>query len=603
MRVRLFFFILFFALFVSLSFSQSQSRIQGFGDAQAAGQYVNWIKQAIDHGRWSEALAASERAADFANVSSDIFYQLAFVRSHEGKNRTGIIEALDHAIEINRWEIYNENQALLLKSQQLIVMRKFLSALSILDNLPVSADSACLRLLSFKGMAFSKDAAPYDPAAALNNFRRLMLSSLDRFPHDPRMARIFFEYARNRQNIHLELEQSDFDLLELVLRRLPFLLETDTELAWMAASFMRDAEDARRLLAAYRAGGLPSIYNRDFMPNPGSIPAALNLGLIDDTDAVKELFSGVRGINSPHPVGIKGNGDPVIDLEIITKVYSLLRSDEGRDLFTQKLLDFCGCIFSDNDYDGNVDTVTYYRYGVIHEFTQDKDHDNEADLQITFLTGIPVSAVYLLPGQASYTEVIWERYPSVEKAVFAQERFTFRPADLQFQPVSFITLGGSLQHSGVNYPVPSYQLDLTRRTLISFCESVTRPSVEFDGAFEKIFFERGFPVQAVEIMDGQYVSVTTFEKGIPVMQYIDLDADGRMETIRKFHRPGQNYPWPDPGEIYDYHRLIASSESDWTGEGRYKTGEIYMQDGTVIYLWDIDGSGNMNYSEVKSGNR
>jgi len=603
MRFRLFFFILFFALFISRSFSQSQSRIQGFGDEQAAGQYVNWIKQAIEHGRWSEALAAAERAADFANVSSDIFYQLAFLRFHEGKNRTSIIEALDHAMEINRWVIYNENQALLLKAQQLVVMRKFLGALSILNNVPVSADSAYLRLLSFKGMAFSKDAASYDPAAALDNFRRLMLSSLDRFPRDPRLPRIFFEYARNRQNIHLELEQGDFDLLELVLRRLPFLLEADTELAWMAVSFMRGTEDARRLLAAYRAGGLPSIYNRDFMPSPGSIPAALNLGLINDIDAVEELFSGVRGINSPHPIGITGNGDPVIDLEIITKVYSLLRSEEGRDFFTQKLLAFCGCIFSDDDYDGNIDTVTYYRYGVIQEFTQDKDQDNTTDLQITFLTGIPVSAVYLFSGQVSFTEVIWERYPSVEKAVFAQERFTFRPADLQFQPVSFITLGGSLRYAGVNYPVPSYQLDLTRRTFISFCESVTRPSVEFDGAFEKIFFERGFPVQAFEIRDGQYVSLTTFEKGIPVIQYLDLDADGRMETIRNFHRPGQNYPWPDPGEIYDYRRLIASSESDWTGEGRYKTGEVYMQDGSVIYLWDIDGSGNMNYSESKTGNQ
>jgi len=603
MKLRLFLGVLFFSLFVSQSFSQSQSRIQGFTDEQAAGQYVNWIKQAIEQGRWNEALAAAERAADFANVSSDIFYQLAFVRSHEGKNRTGIIEALDHALEINRWTAYSGNQALLLKAQHLVVMRKYISALSVLDNVPVSADSACLRLLAFKGMAFNKDVSGYTPAAASDNFRRLMLSSLDRFPRDPRLPRIFFEYARNKQRESSQLAQDDFNLLDVILRRLPFLLEADTELAWMAVSFMRDTEEARRLLASYRAGGLPSIYNRDFMPSAGSIPAALNLGLINDKEAAEELFSGARGVNSPLPPVITIIGEPVIDLEIINNVYKLLRSDEGRDFFTQKLLAFNGGIFSDDDFDGNIDTVAYYHYGVIQEFTLDRDQDNTAELRIIFLSGKPVSAVCFSPVEAAITEVVWERYPSVEKAVFAQERFSFRPADLQFQPVSFITLGGSLRHSGINYPVLSFQSDLTRRTLISFCESVTRPSVEFEGAFEKIFFERGFPVQAVETRDGQYLSITSFEKGIPVVQYIDLDADGRMETIRSFHRPGQNYPWPDSGEMYDYHKLIASSESDWTGEGRFKTGEIYMQDGSVIYLWDIDGSGNMNYSEVKAGNQ
>jgi hypothetical protein len=138
--------------------------------------------------------------------------------------------------------------------------------------------------------------------------------------------------------------------------------------------------------------------------------------------------------------------------------------------------------------------------------------------------------------------------------------------------------------------------------MISFCDSITRPSVEFDGAIEQIFFDGGFPRQAVEILNEKYISVTEFERGIPVIQYIDLDLDGRMETIRRFHRPGLDYPWPGLDEKFDYHRLIASSESDWTGEGQFSTGEVYLQDGSIIYSWDIDGSGKMNYSETVPGN-
>jgi hypothetical protein len=588
MKFRVILLVLFFVSIVSFS----QPRVQGYDDAQAAQQYVNWAKRAIDENRWNEALAGLERAADFANVSSDISYQLALARSHEDKNRTGIIEVLDHAMDVNRWVIYNKNDALLLKARQLVALRKYLSAISILDSTVANADSVCLRLMAFKGMAIEND-----PAAA-QLFRTLLLSALDRFPRDPRPLSIFFEYARNRMPELSRMPQSDLNLLDLALRRLPFLVEADVELAWMAAPFIKDTEEALRLMSAYRAGALSGVQSRDFSPSPESIPVALNLGLIDDITAIEELFSGTRGINSPLPVRLKVNGDPVIDLETLNNVYGLLRSEISRDLFTQNLLVFSGSIFSDDDKDGNIDNITYYRSGIIREFVFDLDQDNTSEIRIVFSAGIPASAEYMLTGQASRAQINWERYPSVEKASFAGESFSFRPADFQFQPVSFIVLGGSGLHAGLPYPVLTYKLDLTRRTFVSFCVSITRSSAEFSGALECIFFVRGIPVQAVEILDGKYISFTEFERGIPVIQYLDLDVDGRMETIRRFHRPSLNNPWPD--EEYNYRKLISSSESDWTGEGRYKTGEVYLQNGAVVYLWDMDGSGVMDYSRIEN---
>jgi hypothetical protein len=591
MKFRIVLLVLFFVSSVSFS----QTRVQGYDDGQAAQQYVNWAKKEIDEGRWSSALAGLERAADFANVSSDISYQLALARSHEDKNRTGIIEVLDHAVDVNRWVIYNKNDALLLKAQQLVAMRKFSNAISILDGTVTNADSVCLRLMALKGQASGIGDSTND---APQLFRTLLLSALDRFPRDPRPLRIFFEYARNRMPEPSRMPQSDLNLLDLALRRLPFLMEIDAELAWMAAPFIKDTEEARRLMSTYRVGALSGVQSRDFRPSPESIPVALNLGLIDDITAVEELFSGTRGINSPLPARLKVNGDPVIDLETLNKVYGLLRSEIGRDLFTQNLLVFSGCIISDDDKDGNIDNITYYRSGIISEFVFDLDQDNTSEIQIVFSAGIPVSAEYMLTGQKERAQINWERYPSVEKAVFAGESFSFRPADFQFQPVSFIVLGGSSLHAGLPYPVLTYKLDLTRRTFVSFCASITRSSAEFNRALECIFFVRGFPVQAVEILNGKYISFTEFERGIPVIQYLDMDADGRMETIRRFHRPSLNNPWPD--EEYNYLKLIASSDSDWTGEGRYKTGEVYLQDGAVVYLWDMDGSGVMDYSRVEN---
>jgi len=294
-------FILF--LFVSVfAFAQEkQSRVQGWGDGEAAQKYVEWIKQAVDEGRWSEALAATERAADFANVSSDISYQFALVLSNMGKSRKSIIEALDRALEINRWVIYSENQALLLKARQLIAMRKYLNAFEALDKAGESADVAVLRLLALRGMASAGSAVPvgtegYDPVFALSRFRSQILVAMDRYSRDPRPLRVFFEYASNRRPEPSELAEGDHNLLELALKRLPFLLEADPELAWLAASFMRDTEQAKRYVLAYRAGGIPSVQNSNFIPSPPSVPVALNLGLIDDTGAVEELFSGAGKI-------------------------------------------------------------------------------------------------------------------------------------------------------------------------------------------------------------------------------------------------------------------------------------------------------------------
>jgi hypothetical protein len=31
--------------------------------------------------------------------------------------------------------------------------------------------------------------------------------------------------------------------------------------------------------------------------------------------------------------------------------------------------------------------------------------------------------------------------------------------------------------------------------------------------------------------------------------------------------------------------------------------EVYLPDGSVVYSWDMDGSGTMNYSEQEDGNQ
>ena len=592
----------------------AQQRAGGRDDSQPAHQYALFVQQLIDEGKWSEASAAAVRAGDFANASSDISYQIALIQFHFKHASGAVIDNLDTAIETNRWVIYNENSAFLLKTQLLIILKNYNGALIYLDavgsrmesDAQMRADAQMLRLTALRGVALGTG---YNTDLVV--FRSSVLNAMDRFPRDPRPLRIFFEYANKRLPDQSNLPASDINLLELALRRLPFLLETDPELAWMAAPLIRDTDAARRLLASYRSGGIPNIQNRDFMPHPGSIPAALNLGLIDDRTAVEELFSGSIAFNNPVPpeiISINNNGqilaygNPVIDKNIISGVYRMLRSEEGRALFTQKLLLFTGFIYTDDERDGYAENIVYYREGSVNFLIHYHIHDNISSIIINFnFNNVPEKISISLTGQSSRrVELFWERYPSVIQAKLGNETFLFAPVDFQYAPVALAWLGGSNAYDGVLYPsISNHYFEITYRTLVSFCSSLIRPSLEFDNAFETIQMSRGVIQNVTEELNGTRISVTEFQRGLPSVQYIDLDLDGRMETIRSFRRPPAGYVWQD---LFDYRRLLSSSESDFRGDGRFKTMEVYQLDGSVVYYYDLDGSGEMNYSEIRYKN-
>jgi len=591
-----------FICFISLnSFAQSQDDYFPLDDSDAAQKYIDWINKAISERSVIEIQNAYKRALDYADVSSDISYKLAVLECDLSGSRKDAVNHLNKAIETNRWKIHNENEAMLLKAQQLIAMRHYFDAVACLDkivpkgdqagNAQIRADAAMLRLMALRAMLAGYIAGA-DPAQFLAQFRSEVLLAMDRFPRDPRPLRIFFEYAHNRRPAASEMPPGDLELLELALRRLPFLLEADPNLAWMAAPYIYDLEYARRLTGAYRAASM--------QPNKGSIPIALNLGLIDDNTAIEELF-------------FIAEGDmPDFNKEVVVNTYKLLRSEEGRELFTQKLHSLSGRIYNDTDNDGYFDSFISYHSGELEIFTIDTDQDNYFELIINMKDGVPDFAQ--ISQQDSRFLIYWERYPSVQTVLiekrltdtkdeytekFESEQFTFGPASFLYAPVKFSEIGGSQKTSGLFYPEPAFQyMELTRKALISSCSSITRPSSEIENAQETIYMNRGVILQVVETLNEKQVSVTEFERGLPVIQHIDLDLDGRMETIRRFRRPPQNYVWQD---LLDYRRLVASSESDWSGDGKHKTREVYQLDGSVVYSFDMDGSGEMNYSET--GNR
>jgi tetratricopeptide (TPR) repeat protein len=531
-------------------------------DTEAADKYSEWAKTAMDEGRWPEALIVLERAADFAGVSSDLSWLLALARSRLGKSRGAILEALQKAIAADHWRRYSREDALFMAAGLLTDLRFFSDALGILSLLPESAETVRLRLIALRNYGDCE------------KFLTEMGTALNRYPRDARFARIYLEYLEKEYRYGKDLRnrnpgKKELDLFNLVQRRLPFLLADDPELAWMAAPFVPDREDAGRLAAAYRASGKAA---------PASLPIALKLGLIDEDAAIGEFFA------------LPEDGCLSLDRVLIAGIWDELRTGEGRALFRRNLSGFSGVITEDTDRDGLNESWVNYREGRILSCFFDVNQDGFRESEVYFEDGEPVGAEWAAVSDASPAYwppagegvrrigIRWERYPAVLDTVESGIRYIPRPGGFLFSPFTFIELpgGAPVPGDGLIYPErASAVAAITRRTLVSSALRVERPGREFPGALETVELEESIPVQAVEYLEGRVVSVVYFFRGRPMIQLVDLDLDGRRETARVFRRPSpEEAPGSvDPLELLDYSLDFEYADSDWDGDGIFEERE------------------------------
>ena len=546
-----------FFLFPVFSFSQAHNIVRG--ERAAAQLYVQYAENAIERGQWSEALIVLERGSDYADVSSDISFLLAVVRSRLQKPRGSVLIALRRALEADSWDKYLPDDARMLEAENLIAMKYYEEALNVLEF--VRSESPRLARLRLLALRFSSRNAEY---------LRFTLFVLGLYPRESEPARIFLDYL-NTTNPGGQLSENESQILGLILRRLPVLLDADPELAWMAAPFIRDIGEAGRLVSAYRAVNVPV---------PASLLPALSLGVVDETTAMTELFNEKNNVTG-H------------DIVLLESFYDLLRSEKNRELFMNYLNGFTGIIVRDTNRDGIPESSAVYLNGMLSSFNYDGDQDNLNELTVNFWANDPRSAVVVMPAEEGTgtflffredqkrINVQWERYPAVLDAELDGERFIPRPFEFFYAPIRFgefrdhavsgsgITMGTA--GIGILIPEKVQTAALTRRVLIANSLKVERPSLEFAGAVEVVELSQSIPVIAREYLDGRLISETDFLRGRPIAQRVDLDLDGRMETFRHFRRFSiiQDGVIPPAETLLDYRRDFDYAESDWAGDGKF----------------------------------
>ena len=333
----------------------SQAHDIGRGETAAAELYVQWAENAIQEGRWEHALALLERGDDYENVSSDLSYLLARARIQLEKPRGAILDALRRALAANRWNNYVPEQARLLEAEQLIVLKSYQEALNTLTFTGDSPQASSLRMLALRLIPRNDE------------FIRFTMETLYRFPMETEPVRIFLDYLKIEEAKGNMPRQTERAILDLIISRLPVLIQEDGELIWMAVPFMRDTLEAARLIAAYRAS---------YEPLPASIPVALNLGVISERAAMEELFS-------PE------NTSSGLDISLLDDVWDLLRNEESRILFRNFLGNYTGIISMDFNNDRIPEAHAVYQNGMLISYSYNENQDRLPELVVHFRAGEP----------------------------------------------------------------------------------------------------------------------------------------------------------------------------------------------------------------------
>jgi tetratricopeptide (TPR) repeat protein len=556
---------LFLAVLLCAAEAQTPVPEPAAGDPAIAARYLAWAEEELAAGRVTQALAGLERGADYASVSADLLYLLAKTRKAASRPARTVLDACRAARENGRWSRYGDDLCRLLEAEVLIETRRYDEALALLETgesgrAPLFSSSQpsgtrgalepaarrlsgpgalALRLRCRKGLGHDRE------------FILLMKEAMDTYPRDPRFLRLLFAFCRNHPPGSAALTR---ELVSLALGRLPFIVQDDPELSYLAAPYLADRLEAARFVAGYRALG---------NPNPASLPLALEQGLLDDEQAVTELFAA-----PPR------SGEISLDRGLVLDVWNQLRAEEGRELMRRYLLGLSGVIKEDSDQDGVFEAFVEYRDGMPAEYRYDADQDGLNEWEIQFSAGLPSQGGFRSGGEDRKALIRWERYPAVLFTDLEGIRYIPRPSGFFFTPLQFQELvsGGPL------YPDRgAFDALITERSLLSFSVMTERPSAEFPGGIVRTqYVEEGISAESTWL-NGKLVAEREFQLGWPVMERADLDNDGRMETLRHFSR----------GE----YGVISASESDWDGDGLYEYAEVRQDDGTLKKYWDLDRDG------------
>jgi len=176
---------------------------------------------------------------------------------------------------------------------------------------------------------------------------------------------------------------------------------------------------------------------------------------------------------------------------------------------------------------------------------------------------------FIAPYEGSLdVQVYWDQYPLVEHCTAGAVTYIPAPASFSYAPFKLKPIVGTYPEITLLFPEREQLLPrLTERSLVSFAAKIIRPGTLAKDSLETIELKNGLPLRSTETVKGRLISILEFTLGQPDLQRIDMDLDGRLETIRRFRLGTVQL---DPVDALAYQQRYDSIESDWDGDGVFE---------------------------------
>lgn len=571
----------FVMLFVQIVCAQSSSVLAA--NRKTAQRCLNLAENCMLNGDWQNALSQAELGLSYDDTVSDLLYVKATAQSNLDYTKADVLKTIEVAFEKDNWINYSKNGARILYADLLSETGLYDESIAVLDMAPLlySADSEFIRIKDYYRMGTADSIQ--QARARLNSSRRI-------YPKDNRFRNLFFLFEMSFMN-YAELSGTIYEIPDIVqiiadyyISQIPDYNDEDVETEIIALMFAQGEQQTRLLKAVGEKN----------QNHPLFAYAGLKTGIISEEKAVNLFFG--SSANQYH-------------LNILESFSTLLKDEDLRAYFADKLTSFNGELLIDNDLDLIYELKVVYDRGRAQYIRYDRNNDGVLDLYAVCDFGTPLAVNF----PVEKIDLFYDDFPCVGKAVdnnngsvyhFLNYDYAFNPFEMIVDPVFktyYLDFYIPLLDTGIACPD---EYILAKRA--STVEIRTRERL--DSKVVYTVFD-GRPVFATFISQNYRYAYATIEPGCPFVRYVDYDNDEVYETAETFDIENSNRYVNDEemaliknifGENTFSERLfLRKIEIDRNSDTIIEFSENYLGYNGKISSWDTDGNGIVDYEYIR----
>lgn len=569
--------LVFFALFAGgMSFSQNSASV---ANRTTAIRCLKLAESCLTGNDFESAKSQAELGLSYDDSISDLFYIKAAACVNLGYKKAEIIQSLDTAFEKNNWVDYTTTGARILYADLLSDRGDYEKSLKILDDDPFiySADAEFVRIKNYYRMGSQ---ASISQARNKTNAARRIYAS------DYRFMQCFF-YFEVLYLLDAEIHKREYVMPDIVrtiaasyLLHLPDYSGKNQELELMA-SFFAEGDEKDRLIRAIDA--------KDMSIQPLLAIAGLRQGLYTDKQAFDLFFQ---------------TSQNKIQLILLQCLCSLIKDEEVRYEFSEKMTNFEGIVTADLDFDLQDELTLEYKKGRPSSFEYSFHNDGIVDLRAECDLGSPK-----LVKLGSFAEISYYDFPEV--SLIYENRGSRDEISFEFLRKSFdykifeMKADEVLASLNLDFYIPLLPEEIkipSAEEIRHYCNQMKFHIDERDNASLVYTMFEGQPVEASFYEGDKLYASCSFTDQLPFVRLCDYDGDRFFETEEFF-----NLYTNDGSKISAHNKdMVSKVFSDFAGKQNLflnkvcidrngnkavEFSEEYTEDGDTITIWDNNDDG------------